>query len=513
MSDTGPALRLRGISKSFDGVRVLRGVDVSITRGTVHALLGGNGSGKSTTLKVVAGVYRGDPGGVVEVFGTPHPADSFSPQQAHRAGLRFVHQDLGLVDDLSVAANFGLVSGFPQRLGAVRWRALHERTARELAAAGLDIAPQAPVRALRPSDRTRVAIARALQDDDGGHPLVLVLDEPTASLPHHEVDELLEELRRRREQGHTIVYVSHRIPEVLAVADDLTVLRDGVVAYSGPVSGLTEDHVIAMMTGLAAEQAAPAARTPRAPTTAAPLLRVSGLCTAGLGPLDLEVRPGEVVGVAGLLGSGRSRLLGLLAGQVPRTSGSVQLAGREIHHRSPRAALADGVACVPEDRARDAAFPDRPLWENVSAIAFPRYARWWGADRRAERRDAVKAAAGFAVHAAHGEVPFASLSGGNQQKAVLARATWTSPRLLLLDEPSQGVDAMARRDIHSFIHRHVDGHDRAALVVSSDFVELAALCDRVLVLRDGRLRAELTGAELHESAIALAVHQDREDPR
>jgi ribose transport system ATP-binding protein len=312
-----------------------------------------------------------------------------------------------------------------------------------------------------------------------------------------------------------VVYVSHRIPEVLAVADDLTVLRDGAVAYSGPVEGLDEAAIVTLMTG-AASAAALVVPHPAPDRAGQPVLRARGLAFPGVGPLDLDLHPGEVVGVAGLLGSGRSRLLRALSGQLPRSAGVLELVGRTVDHRSPRAALADGIAYVPEDRAREAAFADRPLWENVSAIAYPRFVRPWGIARRAEKKAAMAAAGRYAVRAAHADVPFASLSGGNQQKAVLARTTWTDPRVLLLDEPSQGVDAMARREIHALVRRHVAEDARAALVVSSDFAELAALCDRVLVVAGGRVRAELTGVQLQEDVIAHAAHTenpDRQDPR
>ncbi|MEU8307170.1 sugar ABC transporter ATP-binding protein [Actinomadura sp. NPDC048955] len=507
----GPAaVELTGVSKSFDDVRVLDALNLRVEEGAVHALLGGNGSGKSTTLKILAGVYGADDGGTIAIHGERYATGSYTAAVARSSGLRFVHQDLGLIPDLTISENFALDEGYPRWAGpAISWRRLHGRTEERLRRAQVDLDPRTLVRDLRPSDRTLVAIARALRDVDEGERVTLVLDEPTASLPHHEVSLLLEALRRCRARGQTIIYVSHRLREVLSIADRISVLRDGAVVATAPPGELDEARVVALMAGEAARgRAARGARgrkdPPRGRSAGTPVLRVRGLAGGPLRGVDLDVGQGEIVGVAGLLGSGRSSLLRALFGVLPVDAGRIEICGAPGRHRTAAAAIGAGVALVPEDRARDAAFADRPVWENVSATVVGDYWTGWRMARRAERRDAAALLGPFAVRAAGPDVAFGALSGGNQQKAVLARWFRLNPRLLLLDEPTQGVDAVARAEIHALVREQVAGGG-AALVVSSDFEELEGLCDRVVILREGVDAGELSGDWLTEAAIAAAT--------
>ncbi|MGP4013497.1 sugar ABC transporter ATP-binding protein [Streptomyces sp. 4N124] len=505
-----PAIELSGISKSFTGVPVLRDVSFRVRAGSLHALLGGNGSGKSTTLKILAGIHRAEHGGTIRVHGTRHDTRDYSPAAARAAGLRFVHQELGLVPDLSVSENFALDGGFPRRYGpAIGWRALHRSTQEQLDRAQVRVDARTPVRELRPSDRTLVAIARALRDSDRGRLITLVLDEPTASLPQHEVDVLLGALRECRDRGQTIIYVSHRLGEVLEIVDQISVLRDGAVIENIAASRASQASLIEAMTGVPV--APPARREADGADHAGPaLLQVQGLMAGTLRYADLELAAGEVVGLAGRVGSGRTSLLRALFGDLPVRAGTVRLDGQGVTIRNPAEAVALGIALVPEDRAGDAAFPDRPLWENVSAASLGDYWSGWRMDRRRERSDALALLARYDVRAASADAPFASVSGGNQQKAVLARWFHRAPRLLLLDEPTQGVDAAARADIHRFVRAQVTGGS-AALVASSDTEELAELCDRVVVLNEGRTSAVLSGPELTEDRISQLVQEDRSD--
>ncbi|MGW0949429.1 sugar ABC transporter ATP-binding protein [Streptomyces sp. NPDC002623] len=504
-----PAVRLTGIHKSFGSVPVLRGISLDVRSGSLHALLGGNGSGKSTTLKILAGAHRAAPGGVIRIHGKEHPTAHYSPARARAAGLRFVHQDLGLVPDLTVGENFALEGGFPRRFGtAVDWRTLYRRTQEQLDRARVAVDARTPVGSLRPSDRTLVAIARALRDDDPA--ITLVLDEPTARLPKHEVDLLLQSLRECRERGQTIIYVSHRLAEVLEIADHVSVLRDGVVTADVPRSRTDRAGLIEAITGATLPEPEAGVGVRRPESAGPPLLRVRALSAGAVRAADLRVAAGEVVGVAGLVGSGRTSLLRALFGDLRVRGGSVELAGRPVTVSDPPAAMRLGIAMIPEDRAADAGFMDRPLWENICAAGLGEHWHGWRIDKRRERAEAAALVARYGVKAASPDIPFAALSGGNQQKAVLARWFRGSPRLLLLDEPTQGVDAAARADIHRFVRTHVaDGN--AALVASSDFEELAELCDRVIVLREGRTVAELIGAELTESRISQSAQQDRTD--
>ena len=419
--------------------------------------------------------------------------------------MRFVHQDLGLVADLSISENFGLEGGFPLRgPGRIAWRVLHRTTQDALDRAEVDLDPRLLVRELRPSDRALVAIARALRDVDAGRRLTIVLDEPTASLPRAEAELLLDAVRRCRDRGQTVVYVSHRLTEVLDIADRITVLRDGAVAADLPAAGADIDRLITAMTG---EAPAPQAARP-VRSTGRRLLSVRGLCAGPLRDVDLDIHAGEVVGIVGLLGSGRSSLLRALFGDTRRSAGSITLGGSPAPIVRPADAIRRGIALVPEDRARDSAFPDRPLWENTSAATVRRYWAGWRMDRPPSGASSIAVLDDFRIRAPRPTPRCAPSPGGNQQKAMLARWFRLDPQLLLLDEPTQGVDAMARADIHALVHAHVD-RGNAALVVSSDLEELQALCDRVVVLRGGTVVATLAGAELTETAMSRATQVER----
>jgi ribose transport system ATP-binding protein len=502
--DPEPVLRVTGLSKTY-ATTVVRDVSLTVAPGRIHALLGGNGSGKSTLLKMIAGVVPADPGGTLVVHGHRYASRDYASGDAASHGLRFVHQDLGLVDLLSIAENFALAGGYPRPLW-IDDRAIIADTARELARHGLAFDPRMPVGALRPSDRTRVAIARALRGSDEAE-LTLILDEPTASLPIAEVEALLASLRRLREAGHGIVFVTHRLGEVLAVADDVTILRDGKVAASGPVEEFDEDRILTEIAGHAPDRlSAPAGVAPESPVA----LAVRGLSAGPLDGIDLDVHRGEIVGVAGLVGSGRTSLLRALFGDLP-SQGSVHIAGVPRTLRSPADAVAAGIALVPEDRLREAAFSEFAIWENLAAIPTPAHRRWYGLSSRAQRRAAPAIMRDFRVRADSAASALASLSGGNQQKVILARWMQRAPAILLLDEPTQGVDAVARDEIHRLIRRSVSA-GAAAIVVSSDVDELEQLCDTVIVLRNGRLTTRFSGAQVRRETLTAAMQQADDQP-
>ena len=493
-------LEATGLAKHFGGTPALADAVIRVRQGTVHALLGGNGSGKSTLIKCLAGVHAAD-AGTVSIRGEQLPAVDLTPRRAHATGLRFVHQDLGLFDGLTIAENFALDDGFPtNRIGGIRWPALHDRVAALLTRYGIGADPSTSVGALRPATKTLVAIARALQDQDRSE-YILLLDEPTASLPDAESRALMGSLRKRADAGQTIVLVSHRLPEVLGVADDFTVFRDGRVAASLVSADPSEDELVQLITG----------RTPARQVTRGVrsgdqvVLDVRGLVSGPLDDLDLSVAEGEVVGVAGLLGSGRSTLLNSIFGAQRPVSGTVTVAGADITGRSIRVVMQRGVALVPESRLRDAAFASMSVRENASAAVLRRYFAGW-MRHRAEREDTSELMQRFAVKAHSSEAPLSTLSGGNQQKLVLARWLRRDPRLLLLDEPTQGVDAGARADIHRTIRSYVT-QGRAALVASSDFTELAQLCDRVVVLHRGRIATSVSGDELTADRLTELVQK------
>ena len=490
-------LQAEHVSKAFGATQALDDVSLELRRGSVHALLGGNGSGKSTLIKAIAGVEPAD-AGAIAIRGERHDLRTMTPARAREAGLHFVHQQRSTFPDLTVTENLAIGRGFETGVGGrIEWRRARQRAAAVLERFQIDADPDTELGRLGPATQTMVAIARALQDQDGERDGVLLLDEPTASLPAPEVALLLDALRRYAEAGQAIVYVTHRLEEVFAIADRATLLRDGRVVGDVEPRRLDHDGLVELMMGRSVAQIERLRGRPEGRT----ILTVRGLAAGPLAPLDLDLREGEIVGVAGLTGSGRSTLLKALFGVIPPESGEIRIDGRPRRIGSPPEAMAAGFAYVPEDRQRDAAFPALSVAENLSMTVVPDYWHRGALNRRRERRDALGLFDTFLIAAESDAAPLRSLSGGNQQKVVLARWLRRNPRLLLLDQPTQGVDVGARAEIYELIHDAVAG-GAAALLASSDFEELARLCDRVLVLRKGELVAELRDGELDADRIA-----------
>lgn len=503
----GVAVSISGLVKAFGPTKALDGAELSLRRGTVHALLGGNGSGKSTAIKILAGVHRAD-AGMIRVHEIQKDAAHWTAADAHAAGLRFVHQDLGLFDRLSIAENFALDSGYPTAPGSrVRWRVLERRVAALLERFEIDAQPHQPVASLRPSQRTMVAVARALQDDS--EDALLLLDEPTATLSAHESEVLLQSLRRRADLGQTIMMVSHRMSEVLQVAHDFTVFRDGRTVATlhahDDRPAVTEEDLIALMTGQVTSRSESRSRAETGRASADVALELRAIAGGPLRGVDLTVRHGEIVGIAGLVGSGRSSLLKTVFGHHRPASGSISITGRTQSGREDvRTRMGQGVAYVAEDRVAESSFLGLTVRENLSASVLGSFWRPRGMAMADERRTATELVARHAVKAAGVESLFASLSGGNQQKSILGRWLRREPTLLLLDEPTQGVDVMSRRDIYTTI-RGTAARGCGVLVASSDFVELTELCDRVVVLADGTVHAELSGTDLTPDHLTAAT--------
>jgi ABC-type sugar transport system ATPase subunit len=479
------ALGVRGVRKAYPGGYALDGLDLDVAPGEIHGLVGGNGSGKSTLLRVLAGVTRADAGTVATPRGH-RPVARWSPRLAAAAGLRFVHQDPGLFDPLSVAENLALATGFPTGpLGRIRRRALHEAAAQALRGYGLAVPPATPVGRLAPGPRTWVAVIRAVRSLDPAGGGVLCLDEPTAALPAADVRRLHAELRRCAGAGHAVVYVSHRLDEVLALADRVSVLRDGRLVTTAAAARLTGDALVTLMSGRTPVPAAPGSG-PGQPGEV--VLECAGLAGGPLRGVDLRVRRGEVLGVAGRLGCGRSTLLRMLFGAYPVAAGEIRLAGRPVRWRSPRQAMRAGVAYVPEQREAEGIFPGLSIRYNLVAAgpmggAGPQPAPGPG-ELDTGGPDAGELDAGGVDERAAVD----TLSGGNQQKVLLARWLRRRPPLLLLDEPTRGVDAATRTAIHARIRRAA-GEGAAVVVVAGDRAELDRVCDRVVVLSDGRIEA------------------------
>ena len=416
--------------------------------------------------------------------------------------MHFVHQQRSTFPALTVTENLAIGRGFDTGAGGrIEWRRARQRAAAVLERFQIDVHPDRELGELSPATRTMVAIARALQDQDGDADGVLLLDEPTASLPAPEATLLLDALRRYAAAGQAIVYVTHRLEEVFAIADRATLLRDGRVVGDVEPRRLDHDGLVELMMGRSVEQIERLRGRPEGRT----ILSTRQLAAGPLVPFDLDLCEGEIVGLGGLIGSGRSTLLKALFGVSPLESGEIRVDGEPCRIGSPSDAMAAGFAYVPEDRQGDAAFPDLSVGENLSLTVVPDYWHRGVLNRRRERRDALGLFDSFLIAAESDAALLRSLSGGNQQKVVLARWLRREPRVLLLDEPTQGVDVGARAEIYELVHRTVAA-GAVALVASSDFEELARICDRVIVLRKGEAVAELRDGELDADRIARLAH-------
>ncbi|MFJ3722987.1 sugar ABC transporter ATP-binding protein [Streptomyces sp. NPDC090045] len=478
----GPLVRMRGLGKRFGGTVALAGVDLDIHRGSVLALLGPNGAGKSTLIKVLAGVHRADEG---EVTVAGHPLGSHAAART----MSFIHQDLGLVAWMTVAENVALGTGYPRRHGLISWRRTRERCDEALRIVAGHLDADARIADLAPAERSLVAIARALATDAE----LIVLDEPTATLPAADSARLFDVLHALRDRGHGILYVSHRLDEVYKVADTFAVLRDGHVVERGPLAGFAPARLVRAIVGH--EPAAHAPAAPRA-TTGPPLLRLEGVRTAYAGPVDLDLRAGEILGMVGLTGAGHMDLGRALAGARPILAGRVLLDGRPYRPRRVSDALASGVGFVAGNRQEEGCAAELTVRENF--LANPRAAgvpalRWTGPRR--ERAEATALIDRFSVHPRDSEVPIATLSGGNQQKVMVGRWLRGNLRLLVLEEPTASVDVGAKAVIHRLLDDAL-ASGLAVLLISTDFEEVAGVCHRALVFVRGTVSAELTGAAL-----------------
>jgi ribose transport system ATP-binding protein len=474
----------------------------------VHALVGGNGSGKSTLIKILAGVYQADDGGTIEIggHGAVDVCDWTAPR-AHTAGLRFVHQNPGLFLDLTVAENIAIGAGFPtDQVGRIRWQALRERTADLIRLYHLRATPDQPLRVLRPADRTMVAIARALQDQKANRGGILVLDEPTTSLPEADTQFLLDNLRRYAAEGQTIIYVSHIIDEVLALADRVSVLRDGLLVGTVSAAGTSEAEVVRMIVGRRLEVGAGQASGASGGEV---VLEARGLSGGPVRGVNLELHRGEVLGIAGLLGAGQAELLRMLFGAFPVEAGELTVGGRSRRFAHPSEAMAAGIGYLPSERAAEALFPTMTVRENITGGSIRRYFRALRLRHGEEGRDAVAAMKEFLIRAPSDRAPAFTLSGGNQQKMVLARWLGRRPRILLLDEPTQGVDVGSREEIYTLLHAAAAA-GTSVILVSSDFAELERLCHRVAIMRRGRLVTEVAAPDIDRHRLAELAHLSEE---
>jgi ribose transport system ATP-binding protein len=501
-----PTVRVRNVSKVFPATVALDDVGLDILPGEVHGLVGGNGSGKSTLIKILAGVYQGEPGGTIEVGDTTIDAAHTSPEIAHRLGIRVVHQDLGVFPDLTLAENLSLGHGFETGFGGrVRWSRIRARTRELIERFEIPGTPRTLVRDLSRAGRTQVAIARALQDQEEDSRGLLILDEPTTALPAHEVELLLASLKRYASKGQSILYISHRLQEMLDLTDRVTVLRDSRVQGTFETSAIDEVDLIRAIVGADVELDAVHAAKQIAGDD---VLAVKDLHAGPISDVSFTLKPGQILGVAGLLGSGRSELLRAIFGDLPVEGGTIAVGGQPAHWKHPREAMRAGVAFVPEDRIEESAFLDQTVFANIGIGNLGEYWRGLRLRDRRMRADGLSLMSEFTVKSASERALMATLSGGNQQKVVLARWMRRQPQLLLLDEPTQGVDVGARAEIYALVRKAVE-HGMAVVVVASDFEELLLLADRIIVLKDGRLVGDIPRDRLTLDSLTQITHSGR----
>jgi ribose transport system ATP-binding protein len=493
------ALVVRGASKTFGSQRVLSEVDLTVRAGEIRGLVGENGSGKSTLVKILAGYHVPDDGAEILVNG--RQVATHRPDASEEAGLRFVHQDLALIDQLSAAENLGLGCGYSNRVGRpIAWSRRRREARAALMELGYDVDVDRPVAQLAASERTAVAVARALSEHRSP-PLVLVLDEPTASLPGPEVERLFNLVRLVRDRGLAILFVSHHLSEVFDLGDSVTVMRAGRLVDTRPVEGLDEDTLIEMMVGRAVT------RVPHQHSSVSDQLVLAAKDVAGgsVHGVDIEVTAGEIVGVAGVTGSGREAIAQLVFGGVAR-SGTVSVNGTSLRPRRPDLSMAAGVAFIPPDRNANASFRGHDVNENLSIARPGDFVRAGIRRRKLELVETRRWMDRLDVRPRAPREPLNNLSGGNAQKVILARWLRLDPKMLLLDEPTQGVDIGAREDIHRRIEQAA-ASGCAVVVCSTDSEELARLCTRVIVLRRGHVATELS-APLDADDITAACLAD-----
>ncbi|MFJ7265326.1 sugar ABC transporter ATP-binding protein [Streptomyces sp. NPDC099050] len=496
MAPEPPLLTMSGITKSFPGVRALDGVDLEVRAGDVHCVLGQNGAGKSTLIKILAGAHQPD-GGRITWRG--EKVSLGSPIVAMRLGIATIYQELDLVEGLSVAENVFLGHEPTSARFFVRARTTRTEAAALLKRLGHgEIDPARQVGELSAAQQQIVSMARALSHEVR----LIVMDEPSAALDPEEVDNLFRTVRDLTAEGVAVIYISHRLEEIRRIGDRVTVLKDGrTVACGLPAKSTSTDAVVTLMTGRDVEHVfQPRAHRAGAATTE-PVLRVEGLCRQGeFAPVDLEVRPGEIVGLAGLVGSGRSEILETVYGARRPTAGRVLVDGVPLRPGSVRSAVRAGIGLAPEERKAQGLLMMESVTRNVTVATLSRFSRGGWLDRRRERAAAQLATRELSLRPDNPDTPVRNLSGGNQQKAVLARWLLRGCRILLLDEPTRGVDIGARAELYAVIRRLADD-GLAVLLVSSEVPEVLGLADRVLVLREGTVVHTCDARELDEHRV------------
>jgi ribose transport system ATP-binding protein len=505
VTEAGPLLEMRNIAKTFGPIRALRGVDLKIWPGEIHALMGENGAGKSTLMKILSGALRADAGG--ELIFEGKPVTIAGPTDARRLGIAVIYQELSLAPNLTVSENVGL-GREARQAGLIDRSAMRRECAAILKRLGAPFGPDTKVSELSIAQRQLVEIARALSVEAK----VLVMDEPTTALSSRETDKLFALVRQLRDEGLAIIYISHRMAEVYELADRCSVLRDGRYVGTLKRDELSSKALVGMMVGRELsdfyKKEHGSSQSP-----GAPILKVENISDGvRVQPCSFEIRVGEVVGLAGLVGSGRTELARLIYGAEKPRTGTISVSGRKVAINGPADAIAAGVVYLTEDRKGQGLFLDMSIDDNVNIGVMARDAAPLGLRRFAVARERVsRSMARLSIRANSPRTQVGSLSGGNQQKVLLARLLETSPKVLILDEPTRGVDIGAKSDIYKLIDQ-LAANGAAVLMISSELPEVIGLADRVLVMRDGHIAGTLQGADItQEAIIEIATGDDRVD--
>ncbi|MHB1103723.1 MAG: sugar ABC transporter ATP-binding protein [Devosia sp.] len=488
-------VELEAISKSFAGIYVLKDVDFAVRAGEVHALLGENGAGKSTLIKIIAGVHAPD-SGVIRIGGTKFKA--ITPRDARQGGIATVYQELLLFPELTAAENIFLGHAPRTPIGTLDWN-LMRRRARQLLDSldSPDLDVDVKVGTLSVANRQRVEIAKALSQDAE----VLIMDEPTAALADADVRRLMTVIKRLRERGVGIVYVSHKLPEIFELADRVTVLRDGALIGTRPIGEVTAQSLVTMMVGREIDQLFPKPE----PQVGETLLKVSNLSFGDrVKDISFELKRGEILGIAGLVGSGRTELALSIFGITPATSGTIEIDGRRVTISTPKQARNLGIAYVPEDRGLQGLVKPMTIGQNISMAALHRITNGIFINFKAEAQRAADSIKQLGIRARGPEQVVGQLSGGNQQKVVLGKWLETEPRILIMDEPTRGIDVGAKAEIHALMGRLAQ-QGMAILMISSELPEVLGMSDRVLVMHGGRLVTTIDRAHANPESVGAAM--------
>ena len=491
-------IKLTGIVKSFAGVQALQNVDFSICEGEIRSLAGENGSGKSTLIKIIAGFYEPD-AGTIEIGGKQFA--HLTPKQAIREGIQIIYQDFAVFPNLSVAENIAITSEYNSGRRLVDWKTIRSRAQGIMQELGIDLDPDAILSTLPVADKQLVAICRALVQDAK----LLIMDEPTTALTKKEVTELFRLVRALKEKGVAILLVSHKLEEVFEIAEELTILRNGRLVIEGHMKDFNTESFVYYMTGRELDKS----RFAGSEKPGAELLKVEAISAKTLfEDVSFTLREGEILGITGLLGSGRSELARALFGMIRLNSGSITLAGERVRLRNVRDAIAHGIAYVPEDRLTEGLFLPHTINRNIMIVAFRKFFSRLGF----VRKDVLKRTVDhwideLKIVTPSGELPAQSLSGGNQQKVVIVKWLENDPRVLILNSPTVGVDVGSKADIHAYA-RKLARQGMGVIIISDDISEILQNCNRVLVMKRGRIVSEHQAAELTEAQLSEQLRED-----